>query len=102
MSNFHVGQKVVCIKDGWVTHAHVASPRKGEIYTVRDKLFDGECPSLRFFEIVNSPVSYINMPAPVEPAFCADCFRPVVERKTSIEMFRKLLVPHRELAPIDQ
>lgn len=87
MSNFRNGQKVVCIDDGWLSHAHTICPRKGEVYTVREKTFWGTAPGLRFVEITNEPTVYSNMSEPVEPAFLAECFRPV----TDISIFEKML-----------
>lgn len=84
--NFRIGQKVVCIDGDWILREGTVAPREGETYTVRDKLFEGTCPSLRFVEIVNQPISYSNTPGPIEPAFDAECFRPVVERKTDTGM----------------
>lgn len=94
---FHVGQKVVCITDDfWHPLAHLVPhlPRKGGLYHVRGyaPLIGDPCvmPGASFIwlaEIVNPGSSG------QEPSFAAYCFRPVIERKTDISVFTKLLSP---------
>jgi len=97
---FHVGQKVVCIKEGpwifelshpdWVILYKPAIPRYENICTIREKRIlakDGGL-YLRFHE-------YNNKHAPVndsdEMSFHAIQFRPLTERKNDGEAFvRKL------------
>lgn len=95
--NFHVGQRVVCVKDTWtspMTYLVPHLPRKGSIYHVRDKLPHGGL-YIRLVEIVN----------PIPPVFCMEpgfhirFFRPVIERKTDIEIFTKMLAP-KQLEPV--
>lgn len=90
--SFHVGQKVVCINDDW-THPLRrlvgTVPRKGAIYHVRG--FDRFAPAFIYL------VEIVNMVPPTftsEPAFLAESFRPIVERKTDISIFTKLLAPN--------
>jgi hypothetical protein len=105
--SFHVGQKIVCIHDGW-RHPFIylvqSLPKKGAIYHVRG--FEGEkydpaaavgCAYIWLSEIVNPPVSGI------EPSFSVRFFRPVTERKTDISVFTKLLTPApKRLEPVAQ
>ena len=96
MSNFRVDQKVVCIDDDWgsaplggqVQHW----PKKDDVYTVRAINVNGNGKVfIRLCEIVNPETDKHH-----EAEFWAECFRPVVERKTDISVFRKLLQPKTE------
>lgn len=99
---FYVGQKVVCIVDAtaWRHGRGEIKPQKGSIYTVRTIMpsfrFRGEA-TIMLVEIVNKPREYAE--GFVECSFRAIRFRPVVERKTDISIFQKLLDPanHRQL-----
>ncbi len=103
MINFHVGQKVVCIRGlepgsgyGWEIQ-----PEINEVYTIRDIDCEREsCPDpigLRLVEIVNKPALYYGCVEPSEGSFGSSRFRPVVERKTDISIFTEMLhsVPER-------
>ena len=88
---FYPGQKVVCInKDGWMdltTGLPENGPVYGQVYTVDRVLlsaFGYDCVSLMEFQqlMVNGP-----------PKYPARAFRPVVERKTDISIFEKMLKP---------
>ena len=93
MTNWHVGQKVVCIRDLSACGLQVELvPQVGVIYTIRsiewglrplDRVF------FRFEEIVNETMIYAS--GKHECSFGCDNFRPVKE--TSIETFRALLEP---------
>lgn len=87
---FRVGQKVVCIKRGAWSHVYgwEKTPVFGEIYTVR--AFDPD--GLLLYEIVNPSAPHIEGFA--EAHWCETRFRPLVHRKTSIEIFTKMLTPH--------
>ena|ERR1017187_7963598 len=80
---FSVGQKVVCVDDScWEQHPEFEPIRKGAIFTVLG--YDPDkwtCPSVTLAE---SHVGYWVR---------ASRFRPVVERKTSIEVFQQMLKP---------
>ena len=95
---FRIGQKVVCVDDsGMADHPNVskvsALPIKGAIYTVRgfappdflrDDLF-----GLLLEEIIGKIHPIWNE----EYGFRQVRFRPIVERKTDIAIFKKMLVP---------
>jgi hypothetical protein len=91
---FHVGQKVVCIKA-----EHDPSrfdweklPRLDAIYCVR--WTDGE--TVRLAEIVNR--LYFYEEGLSELRFNSWRFRPIVETKTDISIFTKMLTPKRVTA----
>ena len=97
MNNFKVGHKVVCIYDDWgpaplgggqVQHW----PKKDDVYTVCAITVNGNGKVfIRLREVVNPETDKHH-----EAEFWAECFRPVVERKTDISVFRKLLEPKTE------
>lgn len=97
MCNFRVGQKVVCVDDGWANwqladmrSAGISSPIKGEIYTVRAvETLQGEA-HVWLAEIVNPIVDYSDV-GQNEQGWAPELFRPVVERKTDISVFTRLL-----------
>jgi len=76
---FRVGQKVVCV-DANPRNGHVSNLTEGAVYTVRafGPSKDGS-PGISLDEIYH--------PFP----FYQDRFRPVVERKTDISVFTKML-----------
>ena len=93
MNNFRVDQKVVCIDDDWgpapmgggqVQHW----PKKDDVYTVCTIAVQGSNSKvfIRLHQVVNPKTDEHH-----EAEFWAECFRPVVERKTDISVFRKLL-----------
>lgn len=103
MANFHVGQKVVCVRpsplDPLVLHMLASIgcvwPSIGQALTIRDVYigsFRGQPEVfLKFREIVNPPV---HCPDGFrEGGFIANRFRPVVERKTDISIFKAMLNP---------
>jgi hypothetical protein len=94
--SFHIGQKIVCIAPHpeWAERGCIV-PRVGEIYTVRgiDEL-DG----VLLEEIINeNPFDYsIDMltgqeVAAAEDSFWPHRFRPLVERRTDISIFQRIL-----------
>lgn len=100
---FSVGQKVVCIGtegspnidwDAWVSYWKITRPDRGSIYTVRDTRAGLLRQHIRLVEIVNPKAKFIDAP-PQEPWFWAEAFRPVIERKTDISIFMKMLKPER-------
>lgn len=96
MSNFHVGQKVVCIGDEWIEfEPHL--PKRGNVYTVREIEEDNGELFLRLVELVNPVRRYREYFG--ETTFDAVAFRPVVERKTSIAIFHEILNKTRTGVP---
>lgn len=102
---FHIGQRVVCIKQGpWVPLKYdERAPAYGGVYTIR---FIGSYPEyggilgLKFEEIVNPSLRY--QMGFIECEFDAAHFRPVIKRKTDISVFQRMLVPagKRELVDL--
>lgn len=88
---FHVGQMVVCVDDEDLNEP-VAAPIKGQVYTVRDVVF--EPASCR-----PSPdgLNFVELPDRVHfRGYWVGRFRPV--KQTSIEIFQQLLVnPPKEV-----
>ena len=62
-------------------------PVFGEVYTIRDIRCFAFGVGLLFCELKNPPLYGI------EGHFCQSVFRPVVERKTDISIFKKMLTP---------
>jgi hypothetical protein len=101
MCNFRVGQKVVMYRsfgEGTRLRAElegVVLPVMGPVYTVRE--IDPDTSNgyvcIRLVEIRNGP----HIEDGIEPSFEAALFRPVVERKTSISIFRAMLNPSKQL-----
>lgn len=93
--SFHVGQKVVCVDDDLHDEWHHGSPdvplvtehiRRGQIYIVRRTMFR-KMPLIWLCGINRKTVEWF------DSGFHASRFRPITERKTDIEIFRRLLVP---------
>lgn len=100
MSNFHVGQKVVCIVDdhgqsqlGERTETHW--PQKGHVYTIAEIEHFAGGTRMGFFVLPVDTCFLTLEECGRLSSFDADHFRPVVTRKTSIEIFRRILAnPH--------
>jgi hypothetical protein len=92
--DFYVGQRVVCVcvnfskEPVWRSVVRVF-PELGSVYTIRSICAAGDLIGFCFEEFCNPPGHFSR--GFVEPAFDSRRFRPV--RTTSIEVFRKLLVP---------
>ena len=92
---FHVGQRVVCIDDiGCAPGSEFPYiPIKGSIYTVRGFVSPHvgyeRTPGMLLEEVVNAPWEYNE--GVVEPSFHPYHFRPVVQRKTDISVFKRML-----------
>jgi hypothetical protein len=94
---FRAGQKVVCVRTWHNSRGYgdEVGPVEGEVYTIRGvgdlhPCYPGGC-DVWLVEIKN-PVRYY--PAGnYEPSFCHSRFRPIVERKTDISIFTKMLTP---------
>jgi hypothetical protein len=86
---FRVGQKVVCVNDNGrsLRPSWEILPVRGETYTIR--CIEGR--AVRLAEIINDPFPYSEGLG--ELKFLASRFRPIVERKTDISIFTKMLTP---------
>ena len=88
---FRVGQKVVCVKS-WIGCEKWQAIHKGSIYHIRDVVVGMQSgkalPGVLLAEITNGIG-----PRGVEYNYVCDRFRPIVERKTSIEIFTRMLKP---------
>lgn len=99
MSNFHVGQKVVCVHDEWVgsgiqTRLGILCPlQKGEVYTVSEVgLTDGI--GLSGVRATKPGIRVKEVPNPIpSKMWDAGRFRPVVERGTEkgMSILREIL-----------
>lgn len=103
MTNFHVGQMVVCVKDAghnypdirakWGHILDKMTPAEiGRIYTVRDVETRTHILTLRLEEILG-PVVDTHV-GPFEIPYASTSFRPVKE--TSIQIFRDLVAPIKD------
>ena len=85
--NFRVGQKICCVFDGFSTVGGLwRELSKGEVYTVRECFMYRDIPGVRLYEVINS-----NAPDGNERGYRAEWFRPLVDRPTSIAIFKKML-----------
>lgn len=89
---FYVGMRVVCADDKHFVSKQM--PKKGSIYTIREIIILSETRLVRLCEIVNQPKQYSC--GFIELAYSETRFRPVVERPTSIEIFKRMLVRESE------
>jgi len=105
--NFVVGQKVVPVKRNDLTEreinarevarrAGVTFPDVGKVYTIRDvysdTLSNGQViVGVHLVEIINNPRIKLSSGKIGEVGFIANCFRPLVERRTDISMFKAML-----------
>lgn len=99
---FYVGQKVIYVGPD---AAHVASrfnvdvPERNVIYTIRDLNMRCNTPSLLLVEITNTERHWAD--GFYELALDQKYFRPVVENKTDISIFTKMLTDTRIPARVD-
>jgi hypothetical protein len=94
---FRVGQKVVCVRvkmPSWTLRYGVVGPSEGGVYTIRSVTGFSLGPIVLLNELRN-PECCMNddIGIKTEPYFPAAWFRPIVERKTSIEIFKRMLLP---------
>ena len=98
---FHIGQRVVCVNTENLVFADMKQLHKGGIYTIRGFL-DGTAfdPGLGIYleEIIHPLINFEDPYGWLEPSYWAWRFRPVIDKKTSIEIFQKLLIPEKENA----
>lgn len=107
-THWHVGMRVVCVDDGdghkYMRPRYVLAPdasldglTKGRIYTIRKvgpDYYDGDI-VVWLKEIIRPPRGSIGAKYG-ECGYAPARFRPVQERKTSIEIFQRMLTPKRE------
>lgn len=91
---FKVGQKVVCVDASPTTSGLRCALTEGFVYTVS---------GIEDFELQGVGGIYVAEATGIDdafhhPAFRITRFRPAVERKTSIEIFTKMLTPKRQNA----
>ena len=92
---FHIGQRVVCIHDVGYQPANEFQnvPLKGSIYTVRGFVSPDigyeRTPGMLLEEIMNPPWEYKE--GVFEPSFHPYHFRPLVQHKTDITVFTRML-----------
>src|SRR5689334_17003316 len=100
---FHVGQKVVCVD----VDPDTFKPPTNEYYFDKLELEKGAIYTVRWFgwfedEFGGDWCMRVNEICGRRDRFCEDVpflairFRPVVERKTSIEIFQRMLTPKKE------
>lgn len=98
---FHLGQKVVCIKDFVGEYYDGALPKGGQIYTIRGFQHIKDLVGLLLEEIVSEPIDWAIIGCPelgvTEPGWDHRGFRPVDKRKTDIAVFTRMC--RRELQP---
>lgn len=96
---FRVGQKVVCVDDGgpgqWAPESRLTV---GGVYTIKELgRAVADAPGVRLFERVLSSqpgrVGSFSKKPFSDNFYMASRFRPVVERKTDISIFTKMLTP---------
>lgn len=94
---FYTGQKVVFVGKGnfdsvrkW--YPELQYPQRDVIYTVRQITYIGGVPGMRLEEIVNPPRSFKE--AYDEITWQQHEFRPLVETKTDISVFKENLERH--------
>ncbi|ASS55887.1 hypothetical protein [Rhizobium leguminosarum] len=87
MTNFHVGQKVVCIWED--TGEPGPEPKCGVVYTVSAVFMAADLPH----------IDLVELPCPDTDewfgGYKAEAFRPVAERKTDISIFTDMLTKQR-------
>ena len=96
---FHVGQKVECINVVPIFSGDMDGLACGRIYTVRwvgrfrypNTYKPWEGPAIKLHEIIRP--NYQQFPDYSDMPYAASRFRPVVERKTDISIFTRMLTP---------
>lgn len=97
--DFHITQKIVCVNASFnATWRCVKNwPLEKEIYTVRGvcefQYLRGKGIGLYLEEIINEICPWTSGDT-CEVPFPVFRFRPLVEKKTSIELFQKMLLPN--------
>ena len=106
---FYVGQKVVCIHSGFMPGISLPDEEQfsdeeaiheGQIYTIRRILIDEEDDMIFHLEEVFRDESSREWYGD-DAGYCARRFRPLVENKTDISIFKKMLNPDNHNEKID-
>lgn len=89
---FYVGQRVVCVDDSPASDGCHVELKLGSVYTVSEA---------HWCDIYDWGVLVIEAPRPPErpyfsPFYKGQRFRPVVERKTDISIFKAMLNPSKQ------
>jgi hypothetical protein len=101
---FRIGQQVVCIHDVSSPPANEFQnvPVKGSIYTVRGFVLPDvgyeRTPGMLLEEVVNPAWEYKE--GIFEPSFHPYRFRPLIQRKTDISVFKRMLDSVRTEEPV--
>jgi hypothetical protein len=92
---FRVGQRVVCVdaSRGRPLRGARATLVKNAIYTIRKIEIWNDVTGVYLEEIIEPVLDVWLDRGPTEPCWRLSRFRPVVERKTDISIFKRLLVP---------
>lgn len=109
MCNFRIGQKVVCINDdrtppaGHQVLSPMILPDVGKVYTVRNVLpgHVSGVPCIALDEIPDQQVDVLvhGVLRIGDLVFTAEAFRPVVDKKTDISIFKAMLTPSKQGVP---
>ncbi len=89
MTDWHVGQLIICVNDDFPDDAgklFSRLPRKGEVFTIRQV---GVCPVMNALGIRVEEIIGVMTVYGIEQGFFASRFRPA--RKTSLESFTAIL-----------
>lgn len=88
---FYVGQRVECVESGYAPGYPHDLARVGAVYTV-SRVFAAPCGTLA--------LELVELHQPEDdlwwPGTKAACFRPLVERKTDISIFTRMLTPNKQ------
>lgn len=95
--DWHVGMKVVCIRESKRLLACESYPTIGTIYTLRSIFADDDGVFVRLREIRNPVMHYED--GTEEMAFDVQFFRPVQPRRTDISVFTSMLTGAKEREP---
>ena len=82
------GMKVECVRQPVGGYGCETVPVVGSVYTVREMTISGDDVALRLVEIVNKRLPYRDGMA--ECCFAVRDFRPLRNRSTDIEIFRRI------------
>ena len=99
---FYVGQKVVCVNGNFIDrdkhfYPDDVLPVTGGVYTVRELFSRHRKPGMRLIEIRNPLHNHCG--CLMECGFHRSRFRPLIERKTDISIFTRMLTPNKATEP---